>query len=222
VIRLEKLCKHYGAGDAAIRAVDEVSLQVAANEFVVITGPSGAGKTTLLNLIAGLTRPDQGEVRVAGQDILSLSDAELSRFRARTIGFVFQFQSMMPTLDVLDNVLLPLRFVPGGGSGEVEALALSLLEDMGLGSRAHAFAHELSEGQKRRVCIARALINEPSLLICDEPTGDLDPETEAAIMEVISQARENGATVLMATHNLELREYATISLLIEEGRVTSG
>lgn len=239
MIRLEAVSKHYAAGEMTIRAVDEASLELGDHDFVIMTGPSGSGKTTLLNLIAGLTGPDRGTIEVAGQDILSMTDATLSMFRARTIGFVFQFQSMLPTIDALSNVLLPLRFASVGApfqarsSGiagpspllqtrdEGPGYALSLLEKVGLAERAHAYSHELSEGEKRRVCIARALINRPALLLCDEPTGDLDPETESIIMEVIADAHDKGATILMATHNRNLLSYATGTILIENGKVIS-
>lgn len=218
MILLEKVSKHYSIGRDVIRAADDVSLEVGDSEFVVITGPSGSGKTTLLNLIGGMTRPQSGRVIVAGRDIFSMPDAELSRFRARTMGFAFQFQSMLPTLTAIDNLRIPSLFT--GGRDDEEKAALSLLENVGLSDRAQAFSHELSAGQQRRVCIARALINNPSILLCDEPTGDLDPETETVIMDMIKGANRSGATVIMTTHNRALRSYATRSLRIKAGRIS--
>ena len=213
MIRLADVKKYYGSGDNIIRAVDDISLEVDAGEFLMITGPSGSGKTTLLNLIGGMTRPDTGEVEINKKDLLSMSDKELSRFRAASIGFAFQFQSMLPYLSAIENIALPLMFTHGGE----EVNAKSLLKKVGLADREDAYAHELSSGQQRRICIARALVNRPMLLLCDEPTGDLDPETENVIMEVISEANKEGATIFMTTHNPGLRGYASRSLRIEAG-----
>jgi putative ABC transport system ATP-binding protein len=216
MIRLSGVSKSYGRGEGLIRAVDEAGLEVAAGEFVMIAGPSGSGKTTLINLIAGLTRPDRGEVWVAGKNIHALKEPDRSRFRAKTIGLVFQFQSLLPALNALENVRLPLRFA---GKPDDEARARSLLSRVGLADRVLAYAHELSAGQQRRVGIARALIVQPALLLCDEPTGDLDPETESAIMGLIAEAHHQGTTVLMATHNVALRSRATRQLRINHGRL---
>ena len=216
MVRLEDVSKGYGSGANAIRALDQVSLGVGSGEFIVLTGPSGSGKTTLLNLIGGLTRPDHGQILVAGQDLLAMPDAELSHFRGRSIGFVFQFQSMLPTLTALDNVRLPRRFA---GGPDDEPGARELLAAVGLADRAGAYVHELSAGQQRRVGIARALVNKPALLLCDEPTGDLDPDTEAVIMAMIAKANREGATVLMTTHNQALSSYASRSLRLEDGRL---
>ena len=216
MIKLEGVKKSYGTTNNIINAVDNVTIDITDSEFVMITGHSGSGKTTLLNIIGGMTRPDQGKVEVAGRDILTMPDSELSRFRANTIGFVFQFQSMLPTLNALDNVRLPLTFA---GSKSDDGRAESLLEAVGLGDRMEAYARELSAGQQRRVGIARAMINQPSLLLCDEPTGDLDPDAEAVIMDMIAEAHKNGAAVLMTTHNHALRSYATRTLSIVSGEI---
>jgi ABC-type lipoprotein export system ATPase subunit len=217
MVRLEDVSKSYSSGEAVIRAVDSVSVDVNEGEFVIISGPSGSGKTTLLNLIGGMTRPDSGRISVGGNDIFAMSDAKLTRFRAGTIGFVFQFQSMLPSLSALDNVRLPLRFA---GKEDDENAAMELLEKVGLEERESAFVHQLSSGQQRRVCIARALINQPSLLLCDEPTGDLDFYTEAAIMDMIRQANREGATVIMTTHNWALKSYGSQSLMMKAGKVS--
>lgn len=219
MVRLEKVSKCYGSGSNVIRAVCDVSLDVGNGELIIITGPSGSGKTTLLNLIGGMTRPDTGEIIVAGNKLLDMPDARLSGFRAHTIGFVFQFQSMLPSLDALDNVLLPTIFTRREYD---KGTAESLLESVGLGDRMHACAHELSTGQQRRVGIARALINNPALLLCDEPTGDLDRETEAIILDMIVGTNRKGATVIMATHNLQLCSYANRSFTMRSGRLKEG
>lgn len=217
MIRLEKASKYYGSKGNLIRAVDEVSLEIKEGEFVMLTGPSGSGKTTLLNLIGGMTRPDSGEIFGAGKNLPAMSDAERSKFRARMVGFVFQFQSMFPALNALDNVRLPFLFA---GREDDRESAQALLARMGLADRIDAFSHQLSAGQQRRVCIARALINRPALLLCDEPTGDLDIETEAIIMKMITEANQSGATVLMATHNPGLCSYAARWLRIKDGRIS--
>jgi len=209
MIGLDRVSKSYGPSGSIIHALRESSLQVSKGEFI----PSGSGKTTLLNLVGGMTRPDNGTIKVDGKDFGSMADADLARFRAGAIGFVFQFQSMLPTLSALDNVLLPLAFT----DNQTDNKADELLAEVGLAERAQAFAHELSRGQQRRVCVARALSNEPQLLLCDEPTGDLDPDTEIAIMGMIANAHKKDATILMTTHNHELRSYATRNLRIEGG-----
>lgn len=216
MIELKGVNKSYPRGRETIRAAAELSLTVAAGEFVVITGPSGSGKTTLLNLIGGMTRPDSGEIRVAQKNLWALSDRELSRFRASTIGFMFQCPSMLGNLSALENLRLPLYFA---GKPDDETAARSLLAEVGLADRADALSHELSAGQQRRVVLARALITHPQLLLCDEPTGDLDPQTETAIMAILSRAHQNGATVLLTTHHLAPCEFAARRLVIEDGRL---
>lgn len=216
MISLTEVSKHYGTGANEIRAIDDISLQVPQGEFLILIGHSGSGKTTLLNLMAGMTRPDRGCIEIAGRDILSMSDAELAHFRAAVIGFVFQFQSMISTLTALNNVRLPALFCRHQSE---RAEAVAMLARVGLAGREHAFAHELSLGQQRRVGIARALFSSPSLLLCDEPTGDLDPETEQIIMELIGQANQNGTTVIMATHNHDLCTYAHRVLCMDHGRI---
>jgi len=206
MIKVHKVSKVYGKGLNRIVAIGELSFEVEKGEFVMLFGPSGSGKTTILNIIAGLTRPTYGTVYIAGEDIFQMSDSELTKFRARNIGLVFQFQSMLPHLNALDNVRLALRLA---GKKDDPELAEKALRRMGLGDRLTAYADELSMGQQRRVGIARALINKPSILLCDEPTGDLDSETEKSIMEMIKKAHLAGTTILMVTHNCSLGTYAT-------------
>lgn len=218
MIRIDAASKHYGAGPAAIRAVDEISLEVARGDFLILLGHSGSGKTTLLNLMAGMTRPDTGRIEIAGRNLLDMRDAELAHFRAATIGFVFQFQSLLATLNALENVRLPALF-RRQRPGREEAQAM--LARVGLAGREKAYPHELSLGQQRRVGVARALIGKPALLLCDEPTGDLDPETEQVIMGLIAQAHQAGATVVMVTHNHDLCTYASRVLCIDHGRIAA-
>jgi putative ABC transport system ATP-binding protein len=216
IIQLSQVSKKYGSAKNPILAIDDVSLDVEAGEFVIITGHSGGGKTSLLNLISGMTVPTSGNILIDDVDINRLSDAERTRIRGKKIGFVFQFPSLLPTLNAFDNVRLPLRFAGKQDDGD---LARALLEQVGLGSRTSAMASELSEGQKRRVSIARALITRPALLLCDEPTGDLDDETEGLIMDMLDEARAQGATILMTTHNTRLRRRGTSNIKIVNGRV---
>jgi ABC-type lipoprotein export system ATPase subunit len=216
-VLFEKVSKGFGPSDHRIRGVAEASVAIREGEFAIVTGPSGSGKTTLLNLMAGLARPDEGRIVTLGLDLGPASDRESSRLRGRAIGFVFQFPSLLPTLSAIENVLLPLAFAEkaddGGRAGE-------LLAAVGLGDRARAFAHELSAGEQRRIAIARALILKPRLLLCDEPTGDLDPETEQIIMGLITQAHHEGATVVMSTHNHALCSRASRLLKMNRGVLT--
>jgi len=216
VIRLKSVYKTYGTRENPIRAARDVSFEIPAGAFVLLSGPSGAGKTTLLNLVAGMTTPDQGDIRVGGMDLTKLTDRALSRLRAVTIGFIFQFQSMIPSLNALENVMFPTLFVKRPGAKD---RALNLLAKVGLGERRAAYQHELSIGQQRRVSIARALINRPAILLCDEPTGDLDPATETVIMDILKEAHQLGTTILMATHSQVPHHYATQKMSIDGGSV---
>jgi len=216
MVRLECVSKHYGAGESRISAIDEVTLSVKKGEFVILIGHSGSGKTTLLNLTAGMTRPDTGKIEVAGKDILTMKDADISHLRAASIGFIFQFKSMISSLSALENLMLPSIFSRKKISHE---LAFSMLARVGLEGREKAYSCELSTGQQRRVAVARALIHKPKLLLCDEPTGDLDPETELTIMELIKQAGNEGATVIMATHNHDLCPYADRVIKLCRGKI---
>ncbi len=216
MIRMRNVNKYYGDENSRIYAAHDVSVDIKDKDFIIITGPSGSGKTTLLNLVGGMTRPDSGEILVNNADLGSMNDAELSIYRARTIGFIFQFQSMIPALTVIENILFPSLFHKTE-TGVEDALAL--ITRLGLSGREKSYARELSTGQQRRVCIARALINKPSLLLCDEPTGDLDEENEKLIMEMIAGANESGATVLMVTHNNGLKSYAGRLFRTDDGRL---
>ncbi|BDG60717.1 ABC transporter ATP-binding protein [Caldinitratiruptor microaerophilus] len=217
MVELQDVFKMYPQGEGEVRALDGVDLTVAAGEFVVVTGRSGSGKTTLLSVVGGLTRPDRGLVRVAGRDIWAMGDRERSRFRCRTMGFVFQFASLIPTLSVVENVLLPTAFCPGGSG--LGARARQLLERVGLGDRAASYPWQLSGGQQKRVAVARALLLDPPLVLADEPTGDLDEETETEIMDLFRERNAAGTTVIMVTHNTALAAHATRHLVMSRGRL---
>jgi len=218
VINVEKTNKHYQQGNEIVRAVDDVSLQVLSGDFVSITGRSGSGKTTLLSLIGGLTMPTTGHIEIFNQPLESLDDAALSTLRARRIGFVFQFASLIPTLTALDNVRLPGLF----GSGQVNPKdAADLLSWVGLSDKLYNFPSELSGGQQTRVALARALVNHPDLLLADEPTGNLDVETEHEILILLRDLnRERGMTIVLVTHNPELARHGTRHLVMHNGMLT--
>lgn len=222
MIELKGLSKHYRlSGDTLVKAVDNVNLTIKPGEFMMIVGRSGSGKTTLLSLIGGLTKPTSGTVNIDGVDIWGLNDATQSRFRAETIGFVFQIPSLLPTLSVIDNVKLPTMF--SKEHDNVGEKALSLLDLVGLSEKAHAYPSQLSVGQQKRVALARSLINEPDVVLADEPTSDLDKATELEIMALIKKVHDDGPrTMVMVTHNLDLVSYATEVRTMANGVLDEG
>lgn len=219
MITLEKVTKAYTTRDQRVEAVQAFSGEIQAGEFIIVTGRSGAGKSTLLSLIGGLIRPDAGRVTVDGKDLWALSDRDRSRFRCRTMGFVFQFASLIPTLTVVENVLLPTAFLPPGAGG-APARAQALLERVGLADQAERLPWQLSGGQQKRVAVARALLHRPAILLADEPTADLDEQTELEIVDLFTELQRAGTTVVMATHNTDLADRATRHLVLNGGLVS--
>ena len=221
MVELRQVTKIYPAdGSRSVIAVREVSLSVKRGEFVVITGRSGSGKTTLLNLIAGLTRPTGGTVQWDGADLWSLPDREQSALRNCNMGFVFQFPSLLPSLTTLENVLLPVIFRPALKQEEVNERACKLLELVGLADKATALPRQLSAGQQQRVVIARSLINEPEILIADEPTSNLDEQTEREIMATLERTHSaQGVAIVMVTHTRSLSVQGTRMIEMAEGSV---
>lgn len=218
LVELWGLSKHYQQGPEIVRAVDDVSLQVQAGDFVSITGRSGSGKTTLLSLIGGLTVPTSGGVRIFNQTVQDLSDNDLSALRAEHMGFVFQFSSLIPTLTALDNVRLPGIFA---NSSVSQAYARELLDWVGLSEKLHSYPAELSGGQQARVSLALALANKPDLLLADEPTGNLDVDTEWEILSLLRDLNQSqNMTVLLVTHNPELAKYGNRHLVMHSGELT--
>ena len=217
MIEVTGITKSFGTGAAEVRAVDNVDLNVSKGEFALILGRSGSGKSTLLGMLAGLIRPTSGTVRVGGKDISGLSDDQMAELRAQEIGFVFQFSGLIPTVTALENVLVPTLFWPEGPGNRERALAL--LEKVGVADRAGAYPGTLSSGEMKRVAIARALINSPSILIADEPTGDLDVDTEAEIMALFRQLNAEGITLVMVTHNPDLIPCATHIYAMSRGKL---
>jgi putative ABC transport system ATP-binding protein/lipoprotein-releasing system ATP-binding protein len=221
MIALENVSKTYASnGDVPVPAVRGVSLSIAAGEFVVLTGRSGSGKTTLLNLMAGLTPPTGGRVLWEEQDLWRLRDRQRAQLRNQKVGFVFQFPSLLPALTVLDNVALPTLFRRNGEGTGAQARAKELLEGIGLGDKLAAYPRQLSAGQQQRVVIARALLNRPQMLLADEPTSDLDEETEQEIMELFARIHaQGGITVCLVTHTNLLVRYGTRAVHLAGGQV---
>ena len=221
MITLHDVAKVYTVSkEVTVPAVRNANLHVEKGEFVVITGRSGSGKTTLLTLVAGLTHPTMGEVRFDGIEVWKLPDKEQSLLRNQKIGFVFQFPSLLPSLTSLENVMLPKMFGPDNDEKTVEARARQLLEQVGLADKLHAYPRQLSGGQQQRVVIARALMNEPELLLADEPTSDLDEQTEHEIMALFQQIHaQTGVTALLVTHAAELGRYGTRSIQMVGGEI---
>src|SRR5882724_8272798 len=220
-IRIVDLCRHYQMGETLIRAVDGVSLQVGAGEFVALLGSSGSGKSSLLNLIAGLDRPTSGAVIVEDKDLARLSREELAKYRLRTVGMVFQSFNLVSRITLAENVELPLRFAEVD-RGQRDALARRALERVGLSGRATHRPSELSGGEQQRAALARALINQPKLLLAVEPTGNLDSHTGTEIMDFIREFNESmGMTIVMVTHERALAErYAKRMIFLADGKLT--
>ena len=219
-IRTENVCRHYTMGESLIRAVDGVSIEVPSGEFVALLGTSGSGKSSLLNLIAGLDRPTSGLVMVEGKDLARLSREDLAKHRLHTVGMVFQSFNLIPSMTVIENVELPLRFAEVD-RGRREALAREALEKVGLSRRLNHRPSELSGGEQQRTSLARALINRPKLLLADEPTGNLDSRTGTEIMNLIRDFNESlGMTVVMVTHERALAgQYAQRLIFLADGKL---
>jgi putative ABC transport system ATP-binding protein len=219
-VELRRVSKAYREGETERAVLADVSLTIARGEIVVLVGRSGSGKSTLLNLIAGIDRPTTGAVLVNGTDLTALDEQARTRFRRRHIGFVFQFFNLIPLLTVEENVLLPLD-LNGRADGQGIRAARVLLDRVGLADRGASFPERLSGGEQQRVAIARALVHDPALVIADEPTGNLDADTAAVVLDLLDTlAREDGRTVLMATHSREVIGVADRILTIQRGALT--
>jgi ABC-type lipoprotein export system ATPase subunit len=219
-IRTENVCRHYVMGESLIRAVDGISISITSGEFVALLGTSGSGKSSLLNLIAGLDRPTSGTVVVEGKNLAELSREDLARHRLHTVGMVFQSFNLIPSMTVIENVELPLRFAEVDRSQRA-ALARQALDRVGLGKRLDHRPSELSGGEQQRTALARALINRPKLLLADEPTGNLDSRTGTEIMNLIREFNESlGMTVVMVTHERALAgQYAERLIFLADGKL---
>ena len=219
VIRIENLSKIYENGPLQVKALDQVSLNIEEGEFVAIMGASGSGKSTLMNIIGCLDRATEGEYLLDGINIKEKKDDELSHIRNANIGFVFQFFNLIARTSALRNVELPMIYAKLDRQ-ERHQRALQLLEDVGLADRGHHLPNELSGGQKQRVAIARALANDPSILLADEPTGNLDSQSSVEIMEIFQRLnRERGTTVIVVTHEPDISQFAQRVLIFRDGKI---
>ena len=219
ILNTQELVKHYGSGEGVVKAVDHTSLEVRRGEFTAIVGRSGSGKSTLLHLLGGLDRPDSGKVFIEGKDIFALKDEELAVFRRRKIGFIFQDYNLVPSLNVWENIVLPIGL---DGKKADREFVTSVIESIGIADKIKALPGTLSGGQQQRVAIARALASRPAIILADEPTGNLDSKTE---MEVISLLKSCVAdycqTLVMITHDETVAQMANLILIIEDGRVVA-
>ena len=222
IVEIRHLAKSYRRGGQIIPVLNDLSFDIAEGEFLALMGPSGSGKSTLLNLIAGIDKPDRGELRVAGLDISTLSEADLADWRASHIGFVFQFYNLMPVLTAFENIELPLLLTRLSRRQRRERVELAL-DMVGLTDRMDHYPSELSGGQQQRVAIARAIISDPLLIVADEPTGDLDRVSAADILDLLDRLnRELGKTIVMVTHDQRAAEHARIVRHLDKGELTNG
>jgi putative ABC transport system ATP-binding protein len=219
LIECKKLSRIYKRGTEEIRPLDELDITIEAGGFVALMGPSGSGKTTLLNLLAGIDRPTSGELHVGGLSLDELSRNRLAGWRSEHVGYVFQLYNLVPVLTAYENVELPLLLQPISSS-ERHRRVSAALDVVGIADRHAHYPRQLSGGQEQRVAIARAIVTEPTLLLADEPTGDLDRESATAVMELLSKLnREQGRTIVMVTHDAKTAEYADVLLHLEKGRL---
>lgn len=221
VIRIEGVSKHYLVGGNQVKALDGVDLTISRGEFVAIMGPSGSGKSTMMNILGCLDTPTEGRYRLNGIDVSNMDDDALSDVRGREIGFVFQSFNLLPRYDALENVALPLLYA-GVPRDERFSRAEEALIRVGLGERLHHKPNELSGGQRQRVAIARALINNPSIILADEPTGNLDTRTSDEIMALFAKINAAGNTVVLVTHEEDVAECAGRIVRLRDGRICSG
>jgi putative ABC transport system ATP-binding protein len=218
-IRVSDVVKAYPVAAGEFVAVDQLSLTIAQGEFVAIVGRSGSGKTTLLNLLAGIDRPTSGTVWAAGADLGRLSQSGLAAWRGRNVGLVFQFFQLLPTLTVIENVMLPMDFVRKVSVGRRRERARQLLDRVGIVDQADKMPATLSGGQQQRAAIARALANDPPLLLADEPTGNLDSATAAAVLELFAGLNTEGRTIVVVTHERDIRSIVTREVTLVDGHI---
>lgn len=216
IVEFEKVTRVYKVGDHELKALDHIDFSLEEGKFVVILGPSGAGKSTLLNMLGGLDSPTSGTIRVCGKDISTLSNNELADYRASTVGFVFQFYNLVPTLTVYENVAL-VKDISKNALDPKE-----MLSQVGLVDHLYHFPSELSGGEQQRVSIARALAKNPKILLCDEPTGALDSETGVQVLKLLlSMARNHGKTIVIMTHNQNIAKMADVVIRVKNGKIQS-
>ncbi len=221
IIEIEHLVKDYETGAGSVRVLNDVSLTVNAGEFVAVVGPSGSGKSTLINMLTGIDRPTNGKVVVAGTRVDTMSENAMARWRGRNVGVIFQFFQLLPTLTVLENVMIPMDFCNAYPVRERKDRALHLLDQVGLADQARKLPSAVSGGQQQRAAIARALANDPPLLVGDEPTGNLDSKTADQIFAMFGELTRQGKTLVMVTHDRELAKRIPRVVRVADGRVVN-
>jgi putative ABC transport system ATP-binding protein len=216
VISLAGVQKTYQAGRREVRALENIELEIARGEWVAILGPSGCGKSTLLNLLSGIDRPSSGSVRVLESELTTMSEEQIARWRGRSIGIVFQFFQLMPTLTAMENVVLPMQL---NSRGKTASRARELLDRVGIKDLAGNFPNELSGGEQQRVAIARALANDPPILLADEPTGNLDSASGLLVLKLLEETWREGATLILVTHDASVATYASRVITMRDGSI---
>jgi putative ABC transport system ATP-binding protein len=222
VVQVKDVVKSFPVGDGEITILKGISFEVKNGEFVMIVGPSGNGKSTLLNMITGIDRPTAGEVVVTGREVHNMDENDLAVWRGETVGIIFQFFQMLPSLTLMQNVVLPMNFVGKTSAQESRERAMHLLEIVGMADQAHKLPGMVSGGQQQRAAIARALANDPPLLIGDEPTGNLDTKTAGDVFDLFSRLVDEGKTMLMVTHDKELAKRVPRQVEIVDGEIVRG
>ncbi len=221
MIELRHVSKFYRMGTSTVKALDDVSLSIAEGEFVAIRGPSGSGKSTLMHLLGFLDSPTEGDILLDGNNLASVTPRQRATIRCRKIGFIFQSFNLLPRLNVLQNVLLPVSYLRTPHP-QAKDVALASLEHVGMAERAHHRPNQLSGGQRQRVAIARALMNQPRILLADEPTGNLDSQTARTIMELFSRLNSEGRTVILVTHDGQLAKHCQREIEVLDGKIVHG
>ncbi|MQA39474.1 ABC transporter ATP-binding protein [Rugamonas aquatica] len=222
LVLIEHLVKSYRRGDQVVEVLRDISLAIPAGDFTALMGPSGSGKSTLLNLIAGIDKPDRGVLRIAGLDIAGMGETDLAQWRAANVGFIFQFYNLMPVLSAFENVELPLLLTPLSRRERRERVELTL-EMVNLADRMDHTPNELSGGQQQRVAIARAIVTDPTIIVADEPTGDLDRNSASEILALLQQLNQQlGKTIIMVTHDAHAAAQARTMIHLEKGELLDG
>jgi putative ABC transport system ATP-binding protein len=220
-IDLYQISKTYDSPSGPFTALQDINLHVRAGDFVAVVGKSGSGKTTLLNVLAGIDRPSNGTIRVNGTQVDALSESQLAEWRGRTIGLVFQFFQLLPTLTIAENVMLPMDFLKIIPAVERRSRALDLLDSVGVRDQADKLPASLSGGQQQRAAIARALANDPPILMADEPTGNLDEATRTSVLELFARLNADGRTIIVVTHERDISRYTDRQVMLVDGRVAN-
>ena len=218
ILETNQLCKFYGTGENQVKAVNHVNIQIQQGEFVAIVGKSGSGKSTLLHMLGGLDTPTSGSVILSDKDLYSMKEDQLAVFRRRKIGFVFQAYHLIPELNALENLVVPLGYA-GMRKKEREKIAYELLTEFGIDDLEKKHVSQMSGGEQQRIAIMRAIINKPQILLADEPTGNLDKENSQTIMNLFERLNKQGMTIVMVTHDTSLAKYGTRVVRVEDGRI---